>query len=310
MKIINRWIERCISVLDLQLALTAISLPFIIGWGLPISVIAVIGNVIFGPFLTIFLLLASLIFVTQLLHVPNGLLIILLEWCNAAWTKILSFTSSAFLVSVPTAPSWCLAGIFIISCLILCCNINRRKRLFLYTTLLISTLLILKLYTLRNDKILHIKQGSKSLTIIKASDTIICIDPGIRATRNFKSWFFYTVLPEMRKQLGTTEITTYIALRPNRSTQELCRLLDMPANAHLIAPMNQFLYDFACQKNIKVQTVCAQKPLLLMAPNNHTITIQTIGDNQYCYATLETPCRKSIVLAYLKRHEKTQMQCS
>lgn len=310
MKIINRWIERCISVLDLQLALTAISLPFIIGWGLPISIIAVIGNVIFGPFLTIFLLLASLIFVTQLLHVPNGLLIILLEWCNAAWAKILSFTSSSFLVSVPTVPSWCLAGIFIISCLILCCNITRRKRLFLYAIFLIGILFILKLYALRNDKILHIKQGSKSLTVIKSSNTIICIDPGIRVTRNLKSWFFYTVLPEMRKQLGTTEITTYIALRPNKSTQELCRLLEVSENAQLITPMSQSLYDFACQKNIKTQTVYAQRPVLLMAPNNHSITIQTIGNSNYCYAKLETPWNKSIILAHLKRREKTQMQCS
>jgi hypothetical protein len=303
-KIINRWLEHFISVLDLQLALTAISLPFIIGWGLPISIIAVAGNLLFGPFLTAFLLLASLLFVTQLFHIPNGLFVVLLEWCTVLWSKVLSFTSAAFLVSVPTVRPWCLAVLFLAACLILCFRMSKRRRLLLYTVFLIGVLGALKLYAYFDHATLTVKQGSKCLTFVKTSDQLMCIDSGIRASRGLKSWFFYTVLPEMRKQLGTTTITAYVALRPNKATPELCRLFDLGPGTSMITPDDELLHVYAAEHCLNMQAVADNRCLSVMLGKHYMVTVRPLEIMTGCYAELHNNQFNHIILPRLTRSER------
>lgn len=306
MKIANRWLEHFISVLDLQLALTAISLPFIIGWGLPISMIAVAGNILFGPFLTVFLLLASLLFVTQLLHIPNGFFVVLLEWCNALWAKILSFTSSAFLISVPTVQPWCLALLFMLACLILCYRMSTLQRLLLYTVFLVSVLGALKVYSLMHHGTVMVKQGAKCLTFVKTTDQLICIDSGVRSSRGLKSWFFYTVLPEMRKQLGTTTVTTYVALRPNKTTPELCRLFDLQSNALLVMPDDELLKAFAHEQQLVVHMVTDEHSLHLMPGGQYHVIIKPLETIAGCYAELHNNQRTYCIMPRLTRSQRYQ----
>lgn len=298
----NRWLEHCISVLDLQMALTAISLPFIIGYGLPISIIAVIGNVLFGPFLTVFLLLASLLFVTQLLHIPNACFVVLLEWCNALWAKLLSFTSSAFLVSVPTMHMWSLALLFVVACLILCFPLSKIQRLVLYLLLLFSVLGSLKLYAWLHHDVLTVKQGAKCLTFVKTSDQLVCIDGGVRNSRGLKSWFFYTVLPEMRKQLGTTSVTTYVALHPNKGTPELCRLFDVQKNTMLVMPDDEGLGAYAVEHGLRKELVTDCHSVSLITGSDD-VTVAMLQTNAGCYALLNNNQRTRTIMPRLRRSE-------
>ena len=62
-----------------HLAVTLVSLPILIMWGLPFSLAASIGNIAFTPLLACFLAISSLIFFTELLFIPNAMLISLLS---------------------------------------------------------------------------------------------------------------------------------------------------------------------------------------------------------------------------------------
>ena len=80
-----------------HLMVTIISFPILIGWGMPISKVSIIGNLIFSPFLTIFLIISSLTFFTELLCIPNGFLISQLNQLTSFWEKGLHFGQKKWL---------------------------------------------------------------------------------------------------------------------------------------------------------------------------------------------------------------------
>lgn len=63
-----------------------------------------IGNFIFTPLLTIFLVLSSLIFITELLAIPNGLLISMLSAITNLWSIILSYGKKSWLIGLAQPP--------------------------------------------------------------------------------------------------------------------------------------------------------------------------------------------------------------
>ena len=100
------------NFLLIQLMVTLTSLPILIWWGLPISKVSFIGNLIFTPVLTIFLIISSLVFFTEFLNIPNLYLIKILEKITTLWNSILvcgqknwlvgfSRINIIFIVSIP-----------------------------------------------------------------------------------------------------------------------------------------------------------------------------------------------------------------
>src|SRR5437763_195216 len=87
-----------IRFVQLQLFITLFSLPLLISWGIPLSLLSPLGNLIFGPVLTIFLFLSSLIFFSELIGIPNGLLIALLEKITTWWLCIMHANTQSWLV--------------------------------------------------------------------------------------------------------------------------------------------------------------------------------------------------------------------
>ena len=75
---LNRFYNHIIQFLQVQLFLSLASLPILVAWGIPFSLATVAGNFLFSPFLTLFLLLSSLIFFTELIFIPNAWLIFFL----------------------------------------------------------------------------------------------------------------------------------------------------------------------------------------------------------------------------------------
>ncbi|MFH1253899.1 MAG: hypothetical protein V1646_00515, partial [bacterium] len=97
-----------------QVIVTLVSIPILVGWGLQISMMTFIGNLIFAPILTIFLILSSIVFFTELLGIPNLFIIKALEFVTIFWDIILSLgkkewlfgfckPSTFFLFLIPTA---------------------------------------------------------------------------------------------------------------------------------------------------------------------------------------------------------------
>lgn len=107
--LIIKWIRDYLAGITLTQSICMLaSLPFLICWGLPISLASMVGNIIFLPFLMLFLVLSSLIFFITLI----GLTCPPLEWMleqNVAWWKwALSFGSRSWLISFPAVPTWLL----------------------------------------------------------------------------------------------------------------------------------------------------------------------------------------------------------
>jgi len=105
--------KKLLTFLQVQCFLSLVSLPVIVAWGLPFSLMTAVGNFIFSPFITIFLLCSSLIFFTELLSIPNQYLIIILEWITKIWLICLSYGSKSWLVGLPTSllPLLCIIAI-------------------------------------------------------------------------------------------------------------------------------------------------------------------------------------------------------
>ncbi|MBA3751326.1 hypothetical protein H0X06_00800 [Candidatus Dependentiae bacterium] len=104
--IIKRFFKKTLSFLHLQLFITFISVPFLLAAGLPLSGACMVGNFIFAPFLTLFLVLSSCIFVCELLSVSSILFIIPLEYLTEIWTCVLAYGNRSWLLALPNPPSW------------------------------------------------------------------------------------------------------------------------------------------------------------------------------------------------------------
>src|SRR3972149_9378673 len=100
----TQWRQSLLKSIQLQLFISFISLPFLIGWGLPISLLTPVSTLIFGPFLTCFLLISSLIFFLELFYLPNGALIWCLEKVTSAWLACLSLEQRAWLIGFSKPP--------------------------------------------------------------------------------------------------------------------------------------------------------------------------------------------------------------
>lgn len=107
-----------------QVIVTLVALPVLVSWGLGMSVMTFVGNLIFTPLLSLFLLTSSLIFCSELLGIPNAWLIICLENITAWWYWLLSLGKSSWIIYFAKPPTWML---FIIPCTAL--FIIRTKRI-------------------------------------------------------------------------------------------------------------------------------------------------------------------------------------
>lgn len=102
-----------------QLMLALASIPILVGWGLGLSYMNVVGNLIFTPFLVVFLLLCSLLFFAEIFHIPNGFIAALLNSFTHIWDYLLHFGSPCWLVTVAKPPIIILIIIFVMTVFVL-----------------------------------------------------------------------------------------------------------------------------------------------------------------------------------------------
>jgi hypothetical protein len=89
-----------IQFIQAQLFITTIILPILVFWGLPISVMSFVGNLIFTPFLAIIITISTMIFFTQLSSIPNGFLVYILNQTIDLWDKILNYSSNRWMIEL------------------------------------------------------------------------------------------------------------------------------------------------------------------------------------------------------------------
>ncbi|TET06738.1 hypothetical protein E3J79_01040 [Candidatus Dependentiae bacterium] len=205
------------------------SLPIIINWGLPISLLSPVGNLLFTPFVTIFLLLASLIFFCELFFIPNGLFIHALELLYMCWLSIMRLIPFNPLVGFPKPNAFLLLGIPFVTISLL--TIPSMRSIYRSIGCMIALFILFYFYVnciQHPNKIISTLNCNRGqVTILYDHGTLVIIDPGvIGQAKSAYSWLAYTLLPYVTSTTGKTTIDYLILLQPTKTIlTALCDLL-------------------------------------------------------------------------------------
>lgn len=99
-----------------QSIMIAASLVILSAWGMPVSYMSFVGNLLFVPAITVFLLFSSLIFITEVLCIPNAIIIKIFSELTDWWEKILSLGNKEWLMGIikPLTTTQILIGVLIL----------------------------------------------------------------------------------------------------------------------------------------------------------------------------------------------------
>jgi hypothetical protein len=210
-------VHALLRYMQLQLFITLLSLPFLIAWGIPLSLLVPLGNLIFNPFLSLFLLLSSLVFFSELLCIPNGLVIQCLEIVVKLWHWILSQASSEWLLGLGSPAPIAVAVVIIMTLAILQhqkLGISG-KGLLSSSAVLICFFVYLRYIALPKVYVAAIACCDETVLLIRVHDKTILIDQGALGKRlSSSSWVEYTLVPKLLKTCGTSRIDHLILLKP------------------------------------------------------------------------------------------------
>lgn len=215
----TKWRLYLLNSIQLQLFISFISLPFLIAWGLPISLMSPISTLVFGPFLSCFLLISSLIFFCELLYIPNDLFVWALEKVTSMWLSCLDLEQRSWLIGFCKPPLWVILLIPLIALTIIhskkiTCII---KRIVILAIFLTATCIALKLFPYASNNIEKIPCHAGEITLINQYNACIMIDPGYIASRpSYESFIAYTLVPEIIQKTGKLELDHVIIFKFNK----------------------------------------------------------------------------------------------
>lgn len=214
LKKMSHWIGR---FLYLQLFISLMALPILLCWGLPLSLLSPVGNLIFGPALTLFLFLSSLLFFTELLYIPNGLIASALDNFTKAWLYVIKIPSHPWLFGFAKPSLFVLIGIPICALLIIHYKHFRSMwvRILCLVVLLVGSSLYIKTIHTKTHDLEALACNKGQVTILHDASKVILIDPGVIGQRiNAASWVEFTLLPHLISSSGVNAINDLILLQP------------------------------------------------------------------------------------------------
>jgi len=275
-RLLSKLTTKLLQFLYIQLFVTLISLPILVSWGLPISSMAPVGNLVFGPFLLAFLGISCLIFFTELLYIPNGVFIWCLEQLTTLWHKLLSFGSTSWLISMPKPSPW-----FFVLLLAATVAIVHHKRLrspgnssLCFTALLLFAYGYLYLINTPRYAIEHLPCYNKTITFIKTPRAVALIDPGVLGSRiSAPSWVEYSLLPHLRSTYGTNCIDHVIVLAPG------IVLFDAVAQLISLIPIKHIYVPFWRGENPRGLGRAFMK--MKEAAQKHKVTLHRFADKPF-----------------------------
>lgn len=214
---------------QLQLFITVVSLPILIAWGLPLSLLSPIGNLIFSPVLACFLFLACLIFFCEILFIPNAWLIYSLESITSWWHALLNIPDKRWLIGFKEPSMFIL---MVIPCLAFFIILNKHTRephrsIVCFTEILAAIALYAHVLQPANNY-WPISCNNGTIPIIQSNNKITVIDPGFIGQRtSATSWVQYSLVPHLIKQSSKNTIDHLILLKPGtflfEAIEQLCR---------------------------------------------------------------------------------------
>jgi hypothetical protein len=232
-----------------QLVVTLVSLPILSAWGLPLSLMSIVGNLVFLPFLTVFLILSSMVFFTELLSIPNSLFITGLNLVTKLWLHLLHYGKKEWLIGFAHPKLLTLTILLQIAA-----NLFLHKQIKRYLLIgnYIVLLLILFIFSLASritvEQTYFIPNANQKISISTHQDNTITItDNGFFSKKTSpEKMVNFELKPYLTQQFGTVKIKEIIEQRPGqrsfRALQELCGLF--PVETVKLA-----YFDFKLNKN-------------------------------------------------------------
>ncbi len=217
---ITRWLTHFI---ELQLFLSLISLPLLIAWGLPVSLLTPVANLIFNPVLTAFLFISSLLFFTELVGIPNGVLVWSLDVITTWWTWVLEWYTNSWLIGFVKPSLWFLILIPVLSLCIIACKKFCSSRVTIMAMSILFSVISITLYVQSRvaSGVACVTYNTEELPILHYAQKTVVVDPGIIGKRaSAVSWVNYTLVPELIKKTGRLIIDHLIIMQPSIRTFE------------------------------------------------------------------------------------------
>ena len=226
-----------LSFLHTQLLLTIVAIPILVHWGLGFSFMTFVGNLIFLPILTIFLVISSLLLFAQVLGIPHGFLAFILNQLTLAWDWALSFGSRSWLIEYAHAHPlilWCIP----ISVLFVMCN---RKLATIVRQLVALSILAVGIGCLFSLQLLHPSTtplvcpfDAKLIVEKDATTSLTIIDKGFFGRKkSIEKFIDYEFKPWLVKQWGHVQIGHIRLEKPSqgalKAAQHICQLWHVDA---------------------------------------------------------------------------------
>ncbi|HBS48336.1 TPA: hypothetical protein DEO28_00555 [Candidatus Dependentiae bacterium] len=206
----NKIIKYFLNFFLVQVIATFVSMPILAMWGMPISFMSILGNLLFSPLMTIFLVLSSFLFFTEILSIPNDFLAQALNYNTIAIEYCLRLGSKKWLVAVPFS-SKVLLAIFPFACAIILLN-KRIKNLFFKFGLVFCLTFFFIGFLKLNKKIsaqtIMLDPIENKLTLnYDANNSItICDDGMFNKKSSIENYINFEITPFLVKKFGTTYI--------------------------------------------------------------------------------------------------------
>lgn len=211
---IKNWFLRSVQI---QLFVSLIGLPILVWWGLPISLLSIAGNLLFGPVLLLFLFFSSLLFFTELAHIPNGAIAWCLEQSTFLWLWLIKSEGALWLFGFAKPSVLLLLFIFLAAAAILHYKkfTASYQSIVCFAVLLLGSCLFIKLAYTKTNAVEMLPCNRGHVTLIHDKKQLVVIDPGVIGQRiSANSWIEFTFISHLIKTSGKTKIDHLIVLQP------------------------------------------------------------------------------------------------
>lgn len=208
---IYRW---ACNFLLVQLFINLITWPLFLSWGLPITPLSIIGNLVFSPFLTAFLMVSSLLVTCDLMMIPSGIFAWALELTTNVWLWLTACPTPHCMITFVTPP------LVLALCAPLGATYVVMSKHFKTTGQKVAALVglygVLMILFMLNTKPAQIEvpYGSHTITVINKEGKLTLIDTGFsRRSSGINQWINYTLLPALGYSFGRQTVDHVIVKR-------------------------------------------------------------------------------------------------
>ncbi len=201
------------SALTIQSILTIGTLPILIYAGLPLTPLGFLGNIIFVPFLTLFLGLSFLFFIGLLFHVYFWPLAWTINTLTYYWLQFLSLGAQygikIYFPVHPWIPQVLCWGLVVLLIHVRALRKNAVRWCISSVIACVLCILLLRI-TCVPKKYIEYKERNYQLNFTLESGSIIVNDFSHHVrTTSYENFLSFTLIPLLAKTFGTTKIIHY-----------------------------------------------------------------------------------------------------